>query len=198
MRSRGRGTSDPEVPEHLAEDPVPDAEEVARAIVLRQLTASPKSRRQLEEKLAARNVPDEVAASVLDRFEEVQLVDDAAFAQMWVRSRQRSRGLARGALRRELQQKGITGDQAEEALDEVSEDQERQAALELIHKKLRGRTVPVGSSSQDRADRDKQVRRLAGMLARKGYAPGMALGLVREVLDAQGEDDTDLVARGDL
>lgn len=198
MRSRGRGTSDPEVPEHLAEDPEPDAEEVARAIVLRQLTASPKSRRQLEEKLAARNVPDEVAASVLDRFEEVQLVDDAAFAQMWVRSRQRSRGLARGALRRELQQKGITGDQAEEALDEVSEDQERQAALELIHKKLRGRTVPVGSSSQDRADRDKQVRRLAGMLARKGYAPGMALGLVREVLDAQGEDDTDLVARGDL
>lgn len=198
MRSRGRGTTDPEVPDHLAEDPEPDAEEVARAIVLRQLTASPKSRRQLEEKLAARNVPDEVAASVLDRFEEVQLVDDAAFAQMWVRSRQRSRGLARGALRRELQQKGITGDQAEEALDEVSEDQERQAALELIHKKLRGRTVPAGSSSQDRADRDKQVRRLAGMLARKGYAPGMALGLVREVLDAQGEDDTDLVARGDL
>lgn len=198
MRSRGRGASDPEVPDHLAEDPEPNPEEVARAIVLRQLSAAPKSRRQLEEKLAARNVPEDVATAVLDRFEEVQLVDDAAFAQMWVRSRQRSRGLARGALRRELQQKGITGDQAEEALDEVSDDQEREAALELIHKKLRGKSVPSGSSSEDRAERDKAVRRLAGMLARKGYPPGMALGLVREVLDAQGDDEGDLVGRGEL
>lgn len=198
MRSRGRGASQSEAPDHLADDPEPDQEEVARAIVLRQLAAAPKSRRQLEEKLAARNVPAEVAASVLDRFEEVQLVDDAVFAQMWVRSRQRSRGLARGALRRELQQKGITGDQAEEALEEISDDQEREAALELIHKKLRGTSVPAGSSPGDRAERDKAVRRLSGILARKGYAPGMALGLVREVLDAQGQDDSDLVGRGEL
>ena len=58
---------------------------MARAIVLRQLTASPKSRLQLERKLAERNVPEDVAAAVLDRFEEVRLVDDAEFADMWVR-----------------------------------------------------------------------------------------------------------------
>lgn len=189
MRTPGRRTTPEVVPEHLAGDPEPDPEEVARAIVLRQLTAAPKSRRQLEEKMAARNVPEEVAAAVLDRFEEVQLVDDSAFAQMWVRSRQRSRGLARGALRRELQQKGITGDQAEAALEEVTEDQEREAARELIHRKLRGRPVPAGDSPEDRTERDKHVRRLAGMLARKGYPPGMALGLVREELDAQGQGE---------
>lgn len=194
-----RGEADPEeVPDHVAGDPEPDPEEVARTIVLRQLTASPKSRKQLEEKLAARQVPEHVAQAVLDRYEEVQLVDDAAFAQMWVRSRQRSRGLARGALRRELQQKGITGETAEEALEGVSEDQERAAALELIHKKLRGATVPTGSSPEDRAARDKVVRRLAGMLARKGYPPGMALSLVREVLDAAGEDDSEMIGRGEL
>ena len=94
------------------EDQDADPASVARAIVLRQLTASPKSRLQLERKLAERNVPEDVAAAVLDRFEEVRLVDDAEFADMWVRSRSQSRRLAKGALRRELADKGIDPDTA--------------------------------------------------------------------------------------
>ncbi|ABY22470.1 regulatory protein [Renibacterium salmoninarum ATCC 33209] len=59
----------------------------------------------MADKLAAREVPGEVAQIVLDRFEEVQLIDDAEFAKMWVRSRAQSRSLAKGALRRELSEK---------------------------------------------------------------------------------------------
>jgi regulatory protein len=182
-----RVVPDPELPEHLADDPEPAAEEVARSIVLRQLTASPKSRKQLAEKLAERQVPPEVAASVLDRMEQVRLVDDEAYAESYVASRQRSRGLARGALRRELHQKGVTGEAAEHALETISEDSERAAAIELVEKKLRGRPAPSGDDPESRAERDKIVRRLAGMLARKGYAPGMALGVVKDVLGGLDE-----------
>ena len=193
MTRRGhlRAVPDPDVPEHLAGDPEPAAEEVARSIVLRQLTASPKSRRQLEEKLTARNVPEEIAARVLDRMEEVRLVDDQAYAESYVASRQRSRGLARGALRRELHQKGVTGEAAEQALETISEDSERTAAIELVERKLRGRPVPTGDDPESRAERDKAVRRLAGMLARKGYPPGMALGVVKDVLGGLEAEDWD-------
>ena len=161
------------------EDQDADPASVARAIVLRQLTASPKSRLQLERKLAERNVPEDVAAAVLDRFEEVRLVDDAEFADMWVRSRSQSRRLAKGALRRELADKGIDPDTAASALEQLSDEDEEAAARHLVERKLR-----PGTDLSDRAERDKTTRRLASMLARKGYQPSQAFRIVAEVLEA--------------
>lgn len=126
---------------------------------------APRSRLQLSRKLAERNVPLDVAEAVLDRFEEVQLIDDAEFARMWVRSRSQSRKLAKSAIRRELTEKGIELDDAEEALSQLSDEDEEIAARELVERKLR-----PGVDLSDRAERDKCTRRLASMLARKGYA----------------------------
>jgi regulatory protein len=159
---------------------------VARAIVLRQLTASAKSRKQLEDKLADRNVPEDVAREVLDRFEEVRLVDDAQYAELYVRSRASSRKLSRSALRRELAARGVTGEVAEEALEQRTDDDERADAAELVRRKL-----PAGTDLSDRTERDRAVRRLVGMLGRKGYAPGLALSIVQEELAARA-DGTDL------
>ena len=152
---------------------------MARSIVLRQLTNSPKSRLQLARKLAERNVPEDVAEAVLDRFEEVRLIDDADFAEMWVRSRSQTRKLAKGALRRELADKGIDPDTAAVALEQLSDEAEEATARELVRRKLRG----TGGLA-DRAERDKTTRRLAAMLARKGYQPAQAFRIVGEVLDA--------------
>lgn len=171
-----------------AQDPAPDPREVARAIVLRQLTASPKSRRQLEEKLADRNVPEDVAREVLDRFEEVDLVDDAQYAELYVRSRASSRKLSRSAIRRELASRGVTGEIAESALEQRTDEDERADAAELVRRKL-----PAGLDPADRAERDRAVRRLVGMLGRRGYAPGLAFAVVQDELaaraDGAGADD---------
>ena len=43
---------------------------------------------------------------------------------------------------------------------------------------------------------DARLRRLAGMLARKGYSSGLAFAVVREALAAEG-DDVDDVSVGD-
>ncbi|WP_346959816.1 regulatory protein RecX [uncultured Arthrobacter sp.] len=152
-------------------------------MVLRQLTNSPKSRLQLSRKLAERNIPDDVAEAVLDRFEEVRLIDDAEFAELWVRSRSQTRKLAKGALRRELAEKGIDQETAAVALDQLSDEDEESAARELVERKLRN-----ARGLEDRAERDKMVRRLASMLARKGYQPSQAFRIVGEVLDAALEE----------
>ncbi|WP_129659942.1 regulatory protein RecX [Rothia halotolerans] len=162
--------------------------EQAKEIVLRQLAASARSRAQLEEKLRRKEVSEAVIARVLDRFEELGLVDDRQYAEMYVRSRASSRKLARPALRRELAQKGVTGELAEEALAQREDEDEREDARELVRKKL----AHEGELA-DRVAREKVVRRLASMLARRGYSPGMAFELIREELEARGaeppEDD---------
>jgi regulatory protein len=147
---------------------------VARAIVLRQLTMAPRSRAQLEDKLRQKNCDPEVAREVLDRLTEVGLVDDEAYAAMLVRSQQSGRGLARRALARELSRKGVDRDVADQALEQVGAEDERDRARRLVDKKLR---------TMHGLDRQVQTRRLAGMLARKGYSSSMAFAVIREALD---------------
>jgi regulatory protein len=161
---------------------------VVRTIVLTALTAAPRSRAQLETRLAAKGAPPEVTARVLDRFEEVGLVDDAEFARSLVRSRQASRGLAGRALRQELRRTGVDDDTAAEVLAGIDPAQELATARELVAKRLpatRGLAVP------------RRVSRLVGMLARKGYPSSLALQVVREALAAEGtsEDLDDLDSR---
>ena len=169
-----------------APEPDPDANpaSVARSIVLRQLNSSAKSRQQLSQKLAERNIPQDVAEAVLDRFEAVKLIDDAEFAQTWVRSRSQHKSLARGALRRELAEKGIAPELAEEALNQVDDNTERERGTDLVRRKLRG-----SIDLTDRLERDKYTRRWVGMLARKGYNPSLAFGMVADAIDESLQDD---------
>ncbi|MDR7160207.1 regulatory protein [Arthrobacter sp. BE255] len=178
----GFGPDGPSPDSSVASDPEPDPASVARAIVLRQLTSSAKSRLQLSRKLAERNIPEDVAEAVLDRFQEVRLIDDAEFADMWVRSRSQSRKLAKGALRRELADKGIDADTAASALEQLSDEDEESAARLLVERKLR-----PGTDLSDQAERDKTTRRLASMLARKGYQPSQAFRIVGEVLASRSD-----------
>jgi regulatory protein len=157
---------------------------VVRSIVLSALTAAPRSRSQLESKLAARGAPPDVAATVLDRFEEVGLVNDAEFARSLVRARQASRGLAGRALRQELRRSGVDDETAANALAELDPDQELATAQALVARRI-GATRGLPHA--------KRVARLVGLLARKGYPSGLALLVVREALAADGVDVPDLV-----
>ena len=64
---------------------------------------------------------------MLDRMTEVGLVDDEAYAQMLVRSKQSDKGLARRALAHELRKQGIDQEIADEALGQVGAGDERAA-----------------------------------------------------------------------
>lgn len=174
--------SAPPPPDPKTTDEEADPYAVARAVVLRLLTGSPKSRSELEKALRRKGCPDDVAAEVLDRYEQVGLVDDEAYAQTFVRSKQAGRGLARRALAHELRKKGVDEEIAHAVLDEVDPEDERARAHELVAKKLR---------SMHGLDRAVQTRRLAGMLGRKGYGPEVSRLVITEALDAQPEHQRD-------
>lgn len=180
-RGRWRAPEPPDVGA-AAEDAEPDQESVARTIVLRLLTGAPRSRKELADALARRGVPDDVAERVLDRMEEVDLVDDAEYARVLVRSKRESRGLARRALAVELRRKGVTGADAEAALAEVDDEDEERTAREL----LRRRWAATASLAPE-----ARARRAIGMLARKGYPPGLAARLVRELMSEAPDEPWD-------
>ncbi|HEY3682244.1 MAG TPA: recombination regulator RecX [Streptosporangiaceae bacterium] len=179
-RRGGFGDRDGPTPGSGADaSPPPDPESVARTICLRLLTAAPRTRAQLADELDRREVPADVSERVLSRFTEVGLIDDAAFAQAWVQSRHRGRGLARRALSAELRRRGVDDDTARDAVGQLDDDQEKTTARALVDRRL-GATR--GLPPQTR------VRRLAGMLARKGYPAGVAFSVVREALAEEGAD----------
>ena len=171
------------------EDDLGDPVSAARGICLRALTGAPKTRSQLADLLAARDIPDDAAETVLDRFTEVGLIDDAAFARAWVSSRQAGRGLARRALSAELRAKGVDPEVAAEAVEAVDDDDERVTARRLVDRKV---------GVMRRLDRATATRRLMGMLARKGYSGGLAAAVVREALDAGGTAGTDVAGFDDF
>jgi regulatory protein len=150
----------------------------ARAICLRLLTGSAKTRGQLADALRKRDIPDEVAEEVLSRYQEVGLIDDAAFAETWVESRHRGRGLARRALATELRSRGVDSEVVAEAVARLDPEQEAATARALVERKLR---------STAGLDRQVRLRRLAGMLARRGYPEGLAMRVVRDALDSECE-----------
>lgn len=181
-RRGGRRSAPPE--DAAAAGPPADPEAVARKILLDSLTGQARSRQELADRLARKDVPDDLATALLDRFTEVGLIDDAAFARQWVESRHRSRGLAPRALAQELRRKGVDDEAASAALEQIDDDHQRVAARALVDKKLR---------SMRGLDPQVATRRLAGLLARKGYPAGLAFAVVREALgdlddDGVGED----------
>jgi regulatory protein len=171
------GTEDPADPADPAAPADPEA--VARLICLQMLTTAPRTRAQLAAALHRRGVPPEAAEAVLERFATVQLIDDAMFAQAWVDSRHRGRGLARRALAAELRQRGVASEDIQEAVGRLDPEQERATARALVDRRLPGmRGLP----------KPARFRRLMGMLARKGYPEGLAYQIVREALDAEPSD----------
>ena len=159
-----------------------DPESVARLICLRLLTAAPRTQAELGTALRKRGIPDDAAQAVLARFAEVKLIDDAMFARACVESRHQSRGLAGRALGAELRRKGVAQDDIKTALDELDPEQELTTARELVARRL-----PTTAGQPGPA----RMRRLVGMLARKGYPPGLAYRVVREAIeqDARGSSD---------
>ncbi len=188
--SRRRGGAEPPGTGSAAVDPEPDPEQVARSIALRLLTMAPRSRSRLAEAMARKDVPEDVAERVLDRFVDVGLIDDAAYARQLVHAKHDSRALARRALAVELRRAGVGEDDAREALSEIGDAQEEAAAHALLERRWRTDADPA-----------VQGRRMLAMLGRKGYPAEVAARLVRAKVrqsQAQMRDDEAITLETDL
>ncbi|MFV0533732.1 MAG: regulatory protein RecX [Cumulibacter sp.] len=153
------------------------AEELAFTYCLRRLTSAARTEQDLRAKLAERGYEGGVIDAVLERLVRAGYVNDAEFAQSWVRSRSVHKTLTAPVLRAELRRKGVLEPLIEEALQDLATDDEDERARALLRRKAPA-TLP-----RERADRDKVARRLCGVLARKGYSSSRSWSLVSEILD---------------
>jgi regulatory protein len=180
-RRRRAGPADREQPAGPAGEPG----ELARDICMGLLAVRPRTRAELAKALRQRGVPDEAAEEVLERYDEVGIIDDRAFARAWVTSRHHGRGLAGRALAGELRRKGVDAQSVGEALRELDPQTEEATARALVARRLRAASGGAPEAV---------FRRLVGVLARKGYPPGLAVRVVKDALT--GRDDSAEFAGG--
>lgn len=164
-------------------DDGPDAtpEQVARTIILNALNRAPKTRAQLADLLKSRGVPEETGQAVLDRFEELRLINDEQFAYDWVMSRHEHRRLSKRALAMELRRKGVSDEHINLAITHIDIDSEHSAAVDVARRKSR--------STEGLAE-SVRYRRIMSAVMRKGYSASVAAAAVREVLGEPDHVDT--------
>ena len=150
-----------------------EAADAAKQVLLRRLSNAPRTRKELAKDLKDKDISDDVANLALDRFEEVGLINDQALASNYVSSQHERKGLGKNALRQQLRAKGVSDDVALEAISQISDDQEFQAAFALACKKIR---------SLQKDDAKTQLRKIVGVLARKGYSSNLAFRVAKEVI----------------
>lgn len=157
----------------------PKREEQAKALCLRLLTSRARTRAELADQLQKRGYPDDVSGRVLDRLTMAGLIDDADFAEQWVRTRRTHAGKGRKVLAAELRAKGVDEEVIAGALAGIDAGAERARAEQLVQAKLRREAL---------GDDDVRVtRRMVAMLARRGYSPALAYEVVSTELAAERE-----------
>jgi len=150
---------------------VDNLEERARNIILRLLEKGPRSSAQLLEVLAASEIPIEIAKPLIQRFTEVELINDQVYAQDLADASRRTKGLARSMVKRKLESKGLDKDLINRVASEISDEDELAVATDLAIKRY---------GQLRHLDSDVRNRRLVGFLQRRGFGSSVVFAAIRE------------------
>lgn len=134
-----------------------DAYSKAYQAALRYLGMRQRTAREMEQYLEKKEYAPEVVSATLERLQAQHYLDDAEFAAMWRRDRERMRPRGARALRHELRLKGIADDIIEETLAELDEET---LAWEAVQPKLAG---------WQQLDQRTLQQKLSAFLARRGF-----------------------------
>lgn len=166
-------------PGSLFDHEAEEAKAAVRRRALLLLDARARSRHELRARLVDLEFDEAVIDDVLDDLAGVGLLNDAVFAHEWVRQRHARRGKSARVLDRELRDKGVDAGTRADALEQIDPADEEAMARQLAAKKARS----VKAAPADRAAHDKELRRIVGVLARRGFNQGLSLRIAREALD---------------
>ena len=166
-----------------------DMEEYDQWLLLRQyrhaldravafLAGRARSRREMEERLLRSGYRPCTVEMVLFKLEKEGLLDDADFARQWVDARS-ARRVGRGRIAQELRRKGVSAQEAEEALESLSEEEQLEGAMLLVEKAL--------SRASSGEEPRKTAARITAMLARRGYGYDVAREAISRVMECTEE-----------
>jgi regulatory protein len=130
---------------------------------LNLLAARPYSTRALQRKLIQKEYSAADADDAIRRLVANGLLDDVKYAEQYARSKILASGASKRRLTQELYRKGIKGDVAVSAIDNVIADEEIDTTA-VVERVARKKLAQLG-------DLEPLVlrRRLFGFLARRGY-----------------------------
>jgi regulatory protein len=126
--------------------------------VMRMLALRSRSKREIDDALHAMNLRDTIRTGIVRELEETGLVDDARFAREFVAVKKDVRRVGPHRLRHDLGRLGLPRAAVDEALVGFGAEEQEAMARALAVKQL-GTALPG----------EKSVRRIVGMLRRKGY-----------------------------
>ncbi|APT84930.1 recombination regulator RecX [Corynebacterium aquilae] len=155
-----------------------------RSRALKILDHRPRSVGELSDRLRDLDFPAALVDEVIADLRRVGLLDDEEFARQWVRQRHMAKGKSRAVLRQELREKKVPADAAEQALSLIDDEDESAVATRLAQKKAAG----VKKPPEDYQEYTKYLRRIVGVLARRGYSQSLALSVARTCLDQRIEE----------
>ncbi len=171
----------------LSEGQTIDLEEYDQWLMVRQyrfaldravgcLATRDHSKHELEQKLLRAGYRPCTVEMVLYKLEKEHLLNDASFARQWVEARS-TRKLGKNRIAQELRRKGVSAEEAEEALGGIDEEDQLSGAVALAEK--------AAARVKPGEERRKTASRIAGMLARRGYPWDIAREAISRVLDAE-------------
>src|SRR5689334_578206 len=110
--------------------------EAAREIAIRYIDYAARTGAEVARRLARAGYEQELIESVVEDLIRADLLNDDAYSKQWIESRARSKKLGRARLASELWQKGVAKETVDAALQELSPEQELDAAEELAKRRL--------------------------------------------------------------
>ena len=115
---------------------------------------------EIKQKLRRKLYMEDTIEMVIYKLEKERFLNDEEFAREWAASRARSR-IGKSRIMQELRMKGIPQEMAENALDEVDEDESDEAAASLALKLLK--------RYSSEPDERKAMQKMLAAMARRGY-----------------------------
>lgn len=134
-----------------------DEYERGKEIALRLITNRPRSKKEVRDRMREKEIGESIQDRVIDRFEELDLLDDEAFARYWIDQREKFKPRGKPLLRQELRQKGVDQQIVNDLLEDTDDSA---AAMQAAEKKAR---------TLLRYPEDEFKKKLSGFLQRRGF-----------------------------
>jgi regulatory protein len=165
-------------------DRLEQAERGSRAwnAALRLLEARPRTEHEIRDRLRRKEFLPEHIDKVIVRLRELELLDDAQFARLWVANRQNLNPRGAQALRQELRAKGVDREVADDVIRASTDAESEQAACADVARKA----LHKYASAPDRATFQ---RKLGGYLQRRGFSFETMKPILAELWDETRRGD---------
>ncbi|MGZ0711184.1 regulatory protein RecX (plasmid) [Coraliomargarita sp. W4R53] len=160
-------------PEQVSELSESEACDMAEAQLLRKLRTRSLSASEARTTLGEHSLSEHLVEDLIEKFERLHYLDDAALAEQLVYIGSERKGQGRGAIAQTLSKRGISRDVAEVALSALGDDEDERA-LEFARSR---------ASRMSSLDEAVALRRLHGQLARRGFGGHIAMTAARTALD---------------